>query len=867
MDKKYTIKEIFKTDITGIDIFTLIKTKMSRPWRRDKFNNDVKKSIKGWGIFLKSVILLKWLKSITEFNPQIINISTKPYIQSLVLSYREIKLYPTEDFFFRRGGILSFYELLDIEEYKTFFRSISISDSVLNELLIENFEVDSPSYSKIYDYFLNIINSILDVNIVILIFPFTDNPNPEEIPSKSPFIVSPNFDIEKDTYGLKIESDLFKEGGNSLKFSLMTFIKSYSQKLIFDFNFKTLNSELVSYKEKTPSIQPTKLSRTKPIELCNGEQIKPDNYFGEILDVIKIEGIKEGFNNFLLEPHRGEEIRKSKMFSFVTTADGGKTPSRFVGYFKGPSKSKDNRELKKCEILWEIDWEKEYVNSENFTNTSDDIIDLYKNSDIDEKEDEYDIEDSTAVNKKLNKYIRAFNKKINKIKIPDDTLKVFNVLGDGNCLFYATSQILLVSDIEFTDRNEIFKPKYIFLDGVLKPIYERFAVKLRNLVVEILRKGFTNLHKKIKTHITKNPDISILTEYPNIESDPNILKAMKRLFLERLAVTDNNEDDDEDTIHNKILEYIENISVDTEYGSNLELKTISSFFNVDIKIIVLEGSSDEELYTIDRTLSRIQFPVDGIVFNESDNSFGEYDSKLFLALTPDKHYMSVIPNLKLTMTSYNYLFQKGVLHVGIGKQGAVRVSISDFHEGGEYINDIFLEETHNYIQWLFPNTLESLSVSLSQKYIYNNKEKVKAPVQLKLTKKDIDLIKNDSVCKFNSIKSLVTIMKFFGFIFVITSGEFSDINNYETFMSNISNISLEKLADADMALTRLTNLKNRSHNYNRITRILKYFKLIGLKKINRIIMDAIKFEIFDSSGLLHKQAIKDSYNNYWKKEL
>ena len=32
-------------------------------------------------------------------------------------------------------------------------------------------------------------------------------------------------------------------------------------------------------------------------------------------------------------------------------------------------------------------------------------------------------------------------------------------------------------------------------------------------------------------------------------------------------------------------------------------------------------------------------------------------------------------------------------------------------------------------------------------------------------------------------------------------------------------------------------------------------------------MEAFKFEIFESSGLLQKQKIKDSYNNYWRKEL
>lgn len=845
-----TLKEIFGTDKTGIDFYKLMK-KFIPLTKRPDFKDDKLRKLHAW----RKILLKKQLANHPfQINNTAIKIDKIDFKARPLIPY-DIS-YPGKDFYYRVGSLLTFYKVEGLDPLKEFLKTIDISDSTIDKLVINS--IDDNSYEYIHQKFSTIIKSVTSVNLVILIYPFNIDPNPD-IPTHSPLIISPTFDPDKDTYGIRIEFASFKPGSSSaITYHFLVLLKSVASKLHFGLNLKDLNSDFVDKKPKSELVrdEPPGKNRSfggKNIEVCNGEEIRPEDYFDGQWDKIIIQGIKEGFNEFLLEPFKGSSgMRKSKLYSIVAK-DGVKVPSRFIGYFKGPG-TDESGELKKCQIIWETDWEKEYLNSSQLSEN------MYVSEDIVKVED-----DKENLSKKWNKYIKALNNKLKKID-HEETFQVFNVLGDGNCLFYAIAQILMSSDISIDkSHNEINKPEYRYLDGEFKPIYENFAKKLRDLVKDVLKKGFKILHTELTTYKSTNSDYEGAS-YPIIHPDNKKKQnAMNHLFLERAAVSTT--DAGEDVIHANIMEYIENISYDMEYGSNLELRALSSFFKIDIETIVLEGSDDTNYYKISKGDSRLQFPVEGIIFNESDIPSEDENEKIYLALTPNKHYMSVLPESKLTMTSYNYLFQKGDLSVGIKRIGEDKVNIGDFHDSGKYAKDMdFLENGHNYIQWLFPIKAESyFGPSDSQKYIYWKKIKIKSPIQLKLTDDDIKLIKKDKEVIFNSIKSLVTMLGFYGFKFEVSSGNFDDITNLDDFNTNIKNITIEKLSDA-VFKERFKNLLQNDHNYKRITRILKYFKLIGFKKINTRFLKVLKSVIFDGETPV-SQEIKNSYTKFWQKEL
>lgn len=851
---KITLKEFFGTDKTGIDFLKLM-SKFLKTGKRPDFKDKKKNEPYKWRIKLFTKSQRNKINPF-EINNTALKIDEMDFKATPLIPY-EIS-YPEKEFYYRMGSLLTFYKVKSLDPLKEFLKTIDIRDSTIAKLVINSIEDDS--YEYIHQKFSTIIKSVTSVNLVILIYPFDIDPNPETL-KHSPLIISPTFDIDKDTYGIRIEFDSFKKGtSTNITYHYFVLLKSESSKLHFGLNLKELNRDLDERKPKSALVKGGPSEKTdsfmkKNIEVCNGEEIIPEDYFDGQWDKIIIQGIKEGFNEFLLEPYTGRGIRKSKLYSLVSK-DGIQIPSRFIGYFKGPG-TDESGELKKCQIIWETDWEKEYLNS--FQSSEN----MYVSEERYIANDEQDNKENLS--KKWDKYIKALNNKLKKID-HKETLQVFNVLGDGNCLFYAMAQTLMSSDISIDKgHNEINKPEYRYLDGEFKPIYENFAKKLRDLVKDVLKKSFEILHTELMTYKSTNPDYDG-TSYPIIYPDNKKKQnAMSDLFLERIAAINTNSD--EDIIHNGILEYIDNISYDMEYGSNLELRALSSFFKIDIETIVLEGSGDTNYYKISKEDSIIQFPVEGIIFNESDSPSEDENEKIYLALTPNKHYMSVLPESKLTMTSYNYLFQKGDLSVGIKKNGKDKVHISDFHDSGKYAKNMeFLESGHNYIQWLFPIKAESyFGPSDSQKYIYWKKIKIKSPIQLKLTDEDIKLIKEDKVVIFNSIKSFVTMLRFYGFKFEVSSGNFGDITNLDDFNTNIKNITIEKLSDA-VFKERFKNLLQNEHNYKRITRILKYFKLIGFKKINTRFLKVLKSVIFEEDNEV-SQEIKNSYNTFWKKEL
>ena len=162
---------------------------------------------------------------------------------------------------------------------------------------------------------------------------------------------------------------------------------------------------------------------------------------------------------------------------------------------------------------------------------------------------------------------------------------------------------------------------------------------------------------------------------------------------------------------------------------------------------------------------------------------------------------------------YNFEFQTG--YIGINIAGS-STYIQQFHEGSRnsfFKNYHYLEHTHDYIQWLFPNHRPS-------KYNTDYRGILKLP--------ELELLRETDTAKDNLFLSLRTMMDFFG-------GELYHDQYGEPVIEPNSN-SRERLENI--------NSPPGQHNLLRITRILTYLKLMKSYTLQYLIIDYFLTEIF-----------------------
>ena len=483
---------------------------------------------------------------------------------------------------------------------------------------------------------------------------------------------------------------------------------------------------------------------------------------------------------------------------------------------------------------------------------------------------------------KIGKYlerIAIIESKANKPTIynkEDGPLKVFDVIGDGNSLFYALANSLIHNkDIyDFGKINtDLTEPDFIEVYGNVRPIYKNFANKLREVSSKILIKAFTKLHNDIITNIESYNNV----DYPGEEGDEVYKSIMGDLIKQRISLIQIDEDSSktdlerETKIHEKIVKYLNKLRERKISGGKIEFEAICSFFNVNGQIIPSNEKADETLFKINKETVRVKFPVDDITFTDSIESLEESDNSIFIALDK-KHYISLIPFQNLKDTSYNYLFQSGKLSVGIsipGSAGKKELKISDLHDSKSSIYDNnFLEKSHDYIQWLFPIKDDSVyGPRDSQKTIYWPEGQIKTlPNQLTLTDNDIKFIKNDpsKIALDNSLKSAIRMLKFYGLR--IVSPDNTDFEgNYTEFKTIEKTFSINKLSDSSEVDERFKNLLKKPHNYKRISRIILYLKFVGLFKLAKKFIEKLEYEIIEEDGSLkNNKKIIDSLENHWK---
>jgi len=630
-----------------------------------------------------------------------------------------------------------------------------------------------------------------------------------------------------------------------------------------------LGQQTVEIDEKIPheevSIVDT-TSKSNQIELCEGLVI-PESYFNQGLEKIEIKDFKNEFNSFLLGP-KIEGNSSRKLFSYI---EGSNKPSRFIGFFR-EIPGRDTRDLE-CEIIWEADWENDFIvedieNTKKPTHSS--FVDIGEASEKKTKG-------------KIVKYLERITIIENKVNRPsiynkeDGPLKVFDVRGGGNSLFYALANSLIhnknIYDFS-TITTDLIEPDFIEIHGNVRPIYKNFANKLRELSSKILLKAFTKLHNDIVANIELYNNV----DYPVEDSEEVYKSTMNELINQRINLIQIVEGSSETTIgletkiHDKIVKYLKNVRERDGLGGAIEFEAICSFFNVGGQIISSAEKSDDTLLKIEKENARVKFPIDDITFTDSIESLEESDNAIFIALDK-KHYISLIPFQSLKYTSYNYLFQSDKLSVGIsipGNAGKKEFKISDLHDSASTIyDDDFLEKGHDYIQWLFPIKSDSIyGPSDSQKTIYWPEGKIKkTPNQLTLTDNDIKFIKNDptKVPLNNLLKSVMIMLRFYG-LMITTSDNTEFDGNYSEFKLIEKSFKIVKLTDPIEVDKRFRNLLKKPHNYKRISRIILYLKSVGMAKLGRKIIEKLEYEIIDDTGSLkNNKAIKKSLENHWKK--
>ena len=793
---------------------------------------------------------------------------------------------------------------VDIEaDYKPFVEAIlkiaggetSVADRILTDLsdLNKKFvevEGEEAYYKRYYEHLkqklLEIIEGVEDINVVITILPKND-----DIDKEFSILVGSNFKEEKETIGLNIYSKKYYERGDQgeteqLEINLLTLLEQTSKTpwLSLGFNLKKLNNTLNEYivhavvapdviEEKNGGVVSDKSTKkpdtiSKRIELCNGDKID-DNYF---LDWVKIEidQIKnKKFNTFLVEPlQSGQRNRKLLSYSKDTNK-----PSRFAGYFR---KLEDSE----CEIIWEPGWEVRYIDDGD----EQDIVprDTILPSASEPTKIHTSRHDELS---KLTKLMR-FESEIS-IKL-GSSYKMYNLEAEqGNCFFYSFANSLIDLDIiDFkADYPDLIAPdKFVKIqrENRVRPLYKELSDKLRILAHDILKKSFDALNIRVKRKIDEGEFDGVT--YPFYADDvPERKEVLQELLVQRLSIVGSEVDDllvgheRETAIKDSADTYLQKLKSNHFLGSNLEFEVLCAFFNVNGEILTLSNESQLVRVPINKTKAILKFSLDGVQLDSRVDTLSLEDSSdktIYLSLI-DRHFMSTIPWGSFSKTSYNYLFQNNELEVSINypKGTYNKMKVADFHAGSTSsptVDNTFLEECHNYIQWLFPNMKVSEQVQSSQKYIYwNNKKRYEVPNQLILTSDDVKFITavDGDKAKLNSIKSLITIMKFFGFRFIIDGaggGEALEITNYENFEKQLKNIKLERLSDVDEYKERFANLLSKSHNYSRITRILKYLNAIGLSKLSKIIVHKLKYEIEDPAGELRDNSgIKRSLTTFW----
>ena len=165
----------------------------------------------------------------------------------------------------------------------------------------------------------------------------------------------------------------------------------------------------------------------------------------------------------------------------------------------------------------------------------------------------------------------------------------------------------------------------------------------------------------------------------------------------------------------------------------------------------------------------------------------------------------VLKNETTALRSFNVIFQQNKCGLAFGEDKRV-LRVSDFHIGGNPQSNVsknydWLEQTHDYIQRLFPNVVLSKAIG-DRDFVLDDAQ--------------IDFMSQNDACLKSIRLSLVTMMGFFG-----------------------ATLTLEPIIQIVRSANHLVRLRNiivNEHNLRRITRILTCLSLLKMDELHAAVL-------------------------------
>ena len=184
--------------------------------------------------------------------------------------------------------------------------------------------------------------------------------------------------------------------------------------------------------------------------------------------------------------------------------------------------------------------------------------------------------------------------------------------------------------------------------------------------------------------------------------------------------------------------------------------------------------------------------------------------------------------------TFNFQFQTGTLRIDINN-GKKSVTIDTFHHifyqqvraGNPDLTYDNLEEYHDYIQWLFPNSEKSRFNSDSRAF---------------LRRGELEMLKTSQLAQDNMLKSFITMAKFYGGAVHF----FESLIEEEDRSASGASVRREQVVVILPGIDirgRLKNLNAHTHNQSRITRILKYLGEMGSEHLKIAFIEFLIFHI------------------------
>ena len=281
-----------------------------------------------------------------------------------------------------------------------------------------------------------------------------------------------------------------------------------------------------------------------------------------------------------------------------------------------------------------------------------------------------------------------------------------------------------------------------------------------------------------------------------------------------------------DEISDQLRELVQSSQEDKGTMQYLQALDTSSVLTFELILDALKVESDEEPSDTEDEL-----PEDG------EGSQDPYDAETESDV-PSPDGAELEPESPETQKSDMFNFHTGNHFI---TSEASTYKISDFHEKGRLFKDYdFLERSHNYIQWLFP------LIDISP----NNPNAI-------LKSDEVDLFKSDAMVQENLVKSLVTMMDFYGAT-LVTEPEIT-IKHGEEKVGVLGETKTKQ---------RLTNMNDNPHNRLRVTRILSSLKLLGREDLQKVVYDYFEDMVGTDEGknpygIEWKELYEESLTKFW----